>query len=110
MLFYFVQSFTIMHKLYYVRDPNHHLLMNRITTLLMICMLCSTSAYCQYINVPTTIKTPYGNVKTSTSMYVGRPYYSSWKKFRSTDTYNIKVVFKNDSTVKTNGMLMVSDS
>jgi len=86
--------------------------MKQKLTALFTLVFGSIAVYGQFIDVPTTMRTPYGNVKTTNRIYVGTPNYRWWgnRKVKSTDTYNIKVVYKNDSTAKVDGVILLTDS
>ena len=64
----------------------------------------------QFVNMPTTIKTPYGNVRTSTPVYMPRFTNNNWRNQKATDPYTIRVVYKNDSVSKVDGRIVTSDS
>lgn len=72
--------------------------------------ISSASVFGQFINMPTTIKTPYGNVRISTPAYMPHFHYHNWRNAKTTDTYNIRIVYKNDSVAKVLGRIVTSDS
>lgn len=68
---------------------------------------CSTSA--QFISVPSIIKTPYGNVHASTSVY-SPIFYRNWPDMAPSHKYEFTVVLKDGSQFKGKGKINIKDS
>lgn len=67
-----------------------------------------TSASTQWVNVPTTIRTPNGNVKINTPMHM--PMYRNYNYGKPNRKHEYTVVYLNDSTTTTKAILDISDS
>jgi len=82
-----------------------------LKTLGIVISLCvagyPTSA--QFTSVPSIIKTPYGNVHTSTSVY-SPIFYKNWPDMAPSRKYEFTVVLKDESQFKGKGKINIKDS
>ncbi len=65
----------------------------RCFTIFFIAFILFNSSFAQYIPVPSTIKTPYGNVPYTTYMYNRMDYYYGTKNISA--KYEFKAIMKN---------------
>jgi hypothetical protein len=71
-------------------------LMKTCFIILFFCVIGFNHAIAQYVSVPYTVPTPYGNMSMSQHIYMPTHYYNS----NSNPKFNFEVTLKNDSVVK----------
>lgn len=70
--------------------------------------LSITSVHAQYVPVPSTIRTPYGNVNTTTYQYM--PMYHGYGTGSMSLKHEFKIMLKNDSLITVNSRIDIQDS